>query len=94
MQSHLKLVKQPLYSGQDGIAAMRALQRELSLALQVEDWARVRHLDRICVLLIERVIAANKDDKSILICALSELKGVYAGLIAQCQQEVSLMANH
>jgi len=71
--------------------AMRGLQQELTKALRVEDWERVRHLDRICVLLIDKVIAANRDDKSTLVCALSELKVVYAGLIAQCQREVTLL---
>jgi len=42
-------------------------------------------------LLIDKVINANRDDKSTLVRALSELKGVYAGLIAQCQREVTLL---
>ncbi|QEY14386.1 hypothetical protein D0B88_12440 [Cellvibrio sp. KY-YJ-3] len=71
--------------------AMRSLQQALTVALQQEDWERIRHLDRVCVVLIDRVIAANRNDKSTLIRALSELKGVYAGLIAQCQQEVTLL---
>jgi flagellar protein FliT len=94
MSGHLKVIEQPKYQGQAGVMAMRALQQALNHALQQEDWGRVRHLDRICVLLIDRVIAANRDDKSTLVRALGELKGVYAGLIAQCQQQVSLMANH
>jgi flagellar protein FliT len=87
----IQLVSAPDYRGQAGILAMRNLQQELTKALQVEDWGRVRHLDRICVILIDKVIAANRDDKSTLVCALSELKGVYAGLIAQCQREVTLL---
>lgn len=87
----IHLVSAPEYRGQSGVMAMRGLQQELSKALQVDDWERVRHLDRICVLLIDKVIAANRNDKSTLVCALSELKGVYAGLIAQCQREVTLL---
>lgn len=87
----IRLVSTPEYRGQSGIMAMRGLQQELNKALRIEDWDRVRHLDRICVLLIDKVIAANRDDKSTLVCALSELKGVYAGLIAQCQREVTLL---
>lgn len=87
----IQLVSAPEYHGQAGIMAMRGLQQELNKALKAEDWDRVRHLDRICVLLIDKVIAANRDDKSTLVCALSELKGVYAGLIAQCQREVTLL---
>lgn len=90
---HLRVIDRPKYKGQAGVMAMRSLQQALNLALQQEDWGRVRHLDRICVLMIDRVIAANREDKSILVQALSELKGVYAGLITQCQQQVSLMAN-
>ena len=87
----IHLVSTPEYRGQAGIMAMRSLQQELTKALHVEDWEKVRHLDRICILLIDKVISANRDDKSTLVCALSELKGVYAGLIAQCQREVTLL---
>lgn len=87
----LRLVPEPDYAGEAGVMAMRSVQRALTTALQHEDWERIRHLDRICVLLIDRVIAANRDDKTTLVRALSELKGVYAGLIAQCQQEVTLL---
>lgn len=87
----IHLVPAPGYHGQAGVMAMRGLQRELNKALLAEDWQRIRHLDRICVLLIDKVIAANRDDKTTLVRALSELKGVYAGLIAQCQREVTLL---
>ncbi|HEX7762675.1 MAG TPA: hypothetical protein VF433_03595 [Cellvibrio sp.] len=87
----LRLVPEPDYAGEAGVMAMRSVQRALTTALQHEDWERIRHLDRVCVLLIDRVIAANRDDKTTLVRALSELKGVYAGLIAQCQQEVTLL---
>lgn len=87
----IHLVSAPEYHGHAGVLAMRSLQQELTKALQAEEWERVRHLDRICVLLIDKVIAANRDDKTTLVCALSELKGVYAGLLAQCQREVTLL---
>jgi hypothetical protein len=87
----IQLVSAPEYRGEAGIMAMRELQQELTKALRLEDWEKVRHLDRICILLIDKVIAANRDDKSTLVCALGELKGVYAGLIAQCQREVMLL---
>lgn len=87
----IQLVSAPEYRGEAGIMAMRAVQLELNRAVQAEDWERVRHLDRICVLLIDRVVAANRDDKSSLVRALNELKGVYAGLIAECQREVTLL---
>lgn len=87
----IHLVSKPEYHGDAGIMAMRGLQQELAKALQTDDWESIRHLDRICVLLIDKVIAANRDDKTTLVRALSELKGVYAGLIAQCQREVTLL---
>lgn len=87
----IQLVPNPVYHGEAGIEAMRELQRELAQALQQEQWERVRHLDRVCVVLVDRVIAANRNDKTTLVRALSELKGVYAGLIAQCQREVTLL---
>jgi len=89
----LQLLASPEYLGEGGVLALRGIQSELTLALRDEDWDRVRHLDRICVVVIERVVAANKEDRSSLLRALSELKGVYAGLIAQCQQQVSLLVN-
>lgn len=85
------LVPTPDYRSEAGVMAMRNLQQELALASQEEDWECVRHLDRICVVLIDKVIAANRDDKSALVSALGELKGVYAGLIARCQREVTLL---
>lgn len=89
----LHLVQTPNYQGEAGILAMRGLQQELTQALQADDWDSIRHLDAICVLLIDKVIAANRDDKTTLVMALSELKGVYAGMIAQCQREVASIAN-
>lgn len=91
--NRLSAVPPPKYHGQEGVLAMRSLQQSMNQALQQEDWNKVRHLDRICVVLIDRVIVANKEDKTTLVRALSELKGVYAGLIAQCQQQVNLIAN-
>jgi len=87
----LQLVPEPDYVGEAGVKALRAMQVALTRALQEEDWERVRHLDRICTALTDKVIEANRHDKVMLIRALSELKGVYAGLIAQCGQEVTLM---
>ncbi len=88
---NLRLVPEPDYTGEAGVVAMRSVQQALTVALQQEDWERIRHLDRICIVLIDKVIAANRNDKTTLIRALSELKGVYASLIAQCQQEVTLL---
>lgn len=87
----LRLVPEPDYSGEAGVIAMRSIQQALTNALQHEDWERIRHLDHVCTLLTDKVIEANRGDKTMLIRALSELKGVYAGLIAQCRQEVTLL---
>ncbi len=87
----IELIPPPDYCGNAGVLAMRNLQQELNKALRAEDWDRVRHLDRVCIILIDKVIVANRNDKSTLVCALNELKGVYAGLIAQCQREVTLL---
>lgn len=78
----LQAVPTPDYRGEAGINVIRGLQRELTDALQAHDWLRVRHLDSVCVLLVDRIIAANRDNKSVLVRALSELKGVYAGMVA------------
>lgn len=76
------------YEGSSGIAIIRQLQRELIQSIQAEQWGQVQHLDHICSLVVDRVIVANSHDKSTIICALNELKGVYANLIDRCSQVV------
>lgn len=80
------------YQGDSGVCQVRQLQRELVQALRSEDWLRVRELDRACAGLVDRVIAANREDGTALVMALSELKGVYANLIDRCHNEVLKMA--
>ncbi|MBK8186467.1 MAG: hypothetical protein IPK77_04040 [Cellvibrio sp.] len=79
------------YAGEAGITALRSVQGELNQAAQLEDWEKIRQLDAICASLIEKVIAANQEDKSTLVRALSELKGVYANLIIRCHQEMDVL---
>lgn len=79
------------YAGEEGIAALRSVQQELNQAAQIEDWEKIRQLDAICANLIEKVIVANHADKSTLVRALSELKGVYANLIIRCHQEMDVL---
>jgi flagellar protein FliT len=86
----LKLVENS-YAGESGIVALRSVQQELNQAAQLEDWEKIRQLDAICANLIEKVIAANQEDKSTLVRALSELKGVYANLIIRCHQEMDVL---
>ncbi|MES2676641.1 MAG: hypothetical protein V4660_20560 [Pseudomonadota bacterium] len=80
------------YSGMAGVLQVRNLQHDLNLALEQEDWLSVRRLDQACVVLIDKVIAANKDDSYDLILVLQELKDVYAGLISLCHHKVIAMA--
>ncbi|MES2825367.1 MAG: hypothetical protein V4732_17335 [Pseudomonadota bacterium] len=89
MGLHLVLAS---YNGMAGVLQVRNLQHDLNMALQQEDWMSVRRLDQACVVLIDKVIAANKDDSNDLILVLQELKDVYAGLIALCHHKVSAMA--
>lgn len=89
----LQLVKHVDYAGNAGIYQVRNLQRALNEALEQEDWAEVRKLDRTCALVIDKVIAANQHDGNTLATALGELKGVYANLIVQCKREVAAMAH-
>lgn len=87
----LKLVENSSYKGEAGISALRSVQQELNQAAQIEDWEKIRQLDAICACLIEKVISANQEDKSTLVRALSELKGVYANLIIRCHQEMDVL---
>ncbi|MDQ2078105.1 hypothetical protein [Marinimicrobium sp. ABcell2] len=88
----LQLAAEPDYRGAPGLALLRQMQRDIISALQAEDWLRVRELDRSCAALVEKIVAANGDDPSTLVQALSELKGVYANLIQQCHREAKAMA--
>lgn len=88
----LHSVPRPDYRGEAGIAHLTALRQELVEALRDEDWHRVRDLDRACAGVINRVVAANREDGTALVRALSELKGVYSNLIDRCQREVMEMA--
>jgi len=89
----LRALSEPDYSGMAGVLQVRSLQQALVKALQAEDWNRVRKLDQTCVVLIDKVIAANQGDSSALAMALGELKGVYANLIIECKREVASMAH-
>lgn len=84
----LQLVSAPCYEGGEGVAHVRQLQHALNEAVAQENWRLVRQLDSMCLILIDKVIAANKDDSRSLAMALSELKGVYANLIIQCKTEM------
>lgn len=84
-------LSEPDYSGMAGVMQVRGLQQALVKALQAKDWSRVHKLDQTCVVLIDKVIAANQGDGSALAMALGELKGVYANLIIQCKREVASM---
>lgn len=77
------------YAGEAGIEALRSIQLELQAAAQRENWNRIRQLDAVCESLIEKVIAANRDNSAVLVRALSELKGVYANLLFKCHQEIA-----
>ncbi len=85
------LVPQPDYRGEVGLNSLRRVQHEMTSALQREEWEEVRRLDRVCTLLIDRVVAANREDKAFLMRAMAEVKGLYAGLVAQCEREVTLL---
>jgi len=89
----LQLVERVEYAGNSGVLQVRALQDALNTALEHEDWAMVRRLDQSCAALIDKVIAANKDDTRTLLQALSELKDVYASLIVECKREVASLAS-
>ena len=88
----LQLVADSDYAGMHGVLHVRHLQQALTDALQYEDWSRVRRLDQICAVLIDKVITANKGDRNALVMALGELKGVYSKLIFKCKHEVASIA--
>ena len=89
----LHLVSVLDYSGMSGVGHVESLRKDLEAALAREDWVRVRRLDQTSVALINKVIAANRDDGSELILALKELKCVYARIINYCQSEVNAIVH-
>jgi flagellar protein FliT len=87
----MRLVEDIVYAGVSGVNQLKALQAALNSAIEKEDWDSVRRLDQSCMLVIDKVIAANKDDGAALAAALNELKGVYVSLIVRCKCEVASM---
>ena len=87
----VRLVEDIVYAGASGVYELKTLQDALNNAIEREDWDSVRRLDQSCMLVIDKVIAANKDDGAALAAALNELKGVYVSLIVRCKCEVASM---
>lgn len=87
----LVLVEQPNYVGEEGIRILRNVQRAICEAMKAEQWDEVRHLDSVCASVVERLIAHNANDNSMLVRVLGELKGTYGGLLSRCEQRVVLM---
>lgn len=85
----LHSIQAPSLQGEQGLAQLRQLQKEMAKALGQCDFQRVRQLDGTCAVVIDKLIAANRNDgrlgQAILLRALSDLKGVYANLIRECE---------
>ena len=89
----LQLATELDYSGMTGIDYLRCLRQDLNAALYKGDWDKIRFLDQACAVLVDKVIAANKDDVKGLALALKELKNVYENMIMQCKYEVNSIAH-
>ena len=85
----LQLVPELDYSGASGVDCLRSLRQDFTVALDQSDWDKVRVLDQACVALIDKIIAANKNDLHALLLVLAELKNVYKNMIMQCKYEVN-----
>jgi len=68
------------------------LRKAFAAAVVAQDWKKIKHLDRICVAFIDKVIAANPGNQQLAIAVLDELKRIYASLINACHQKVASMA--
>lgn len=88
----LSLVDDPDYAGSAGINYIEQLQQALQRALAQENWVEVQRLDKVCAVLIDKVVTASHADTSELVIALSQLKDVYRHLIYGCQAKVASMA--
>lgn len=89
----LSLVDDPDYAGSAGIKYIEQLQQSLQRALAQENWVEVQRLDQVCAALIDKVVAASREEETgELVIALSQLKDVYRHLIYGCQAKVASMA--
>lgn len=88
----LQLLPDPDYTGNHGLLQVRSMQLALTRALNDQNWLEVRRLDKICAVLVDRVIAANPGDTAALIATLEELKDVYSNLIGGCGVKVASKA--
>jgi hypothetical protein len=89
----LSLVDDPDYAGSAGIKYIEQLQQSLQRALAQENWVEVQRLDKVCAALIDKVVAASREEETgELVIALSQLKDVYRHLIYGCQAKVASMA--
>lgn len=85
----LQLVAEPSLQGEAGVAQLRLLQMDMAKALARGDFVRVRQLDDACARLLDKLILANRQNRDLLMGALTDLKAVYAHLIATCQKEAT-----
>lgn len=88
----LILVKNLNYHGNSGLAYLQKMQSELQLASDSGDWLKLQRLDKTCIALVDKFIAANSDNPALLIRVISELKGIYVGLIHHCNEKVATKA--
>lgn len=77
------------YGGASGVDCLRSLRQDFTVALDQSDWDKIQILDQACVALIDKIIAANKNDLNALLLVLGELKNVYKNMIMQCKYEVN-----
>jgi flagellar protein FliT len=82
----LQLLANPEYTVEIGVKKIRALQEEMVAALNLADWEKIRYLDSVCALVVERTQAQDRHEKSLLLAALTELKTIYTKIILDCEK--------
>ena len=81
----LQLVAAPSLQGEAGLQQLRALQQAMADALAESDFCRVRQLDATCATVLSKLMDVNRDNRPLLVDALSDLKAVYTNLIHACE---------
>ncbi|MDO3382602.1 hypothetical protein [Gilvimarinus algae] len=82
----LSLVEADSLAGPGGFEQLRQLQTDMSRALAVGDYTRVRQLDETCAVLLDKLIAANRENRSILLESMMDLKALYAQMIQESER--------
>ena len=86
----LSVVPEPSFEGEAGARQLRALQDDMAQALAQSDFERVRRLDQTASRVLDKLIAANPNNRQVVLNAMGDLKSVYADMIEHCRRQAAV----